>query len=311
MGMTIAIVAGSLLVSAFVLVMVLRAAGTLGPRKKVLATGLPGQAMIVGVTPTGTVINDINYVCRFQLRVELPGQAPYDVETKETVPITGMGQIVPGTVVGVRVAQNDRTKVFVDWQQGVVPPGTPAAAVSTADLAGALRDTGTAQRVPTGSAAELLRTGQPAQGYLVSFADTGQTPRSLGRQADPAVLDDPLYVLEVELHLAPGMTPIVGKVVHRVPRAVGPMLRVGMPLSCAVDPGNPTRNFAIDFAAVASSYAPSSYAPSPYGAATYGAAPGVPPTSATAAPAPYSGSQQYGAAYSDAPYSGAPYYGTV
>ena len=123
MGSVVIIVVASVLVSIVIAVVALRAAGIGGPRKKVLATGKPGQATIMGLTPTGTVINEINYVVRFQLRVQLPGQAPYDVETKETVPITSMAMLVPGTVVSVRVDQAKPELVFIDWQQGVTPAG--------------------------------------------------------------------------------------------------------------------------------------------------------------------------------------------
>jgi len=271
MGSVVIIVIGSVLVSIVVAVVALRAAGIGGPRKKVLATGKPGQATIVGLAPTGTVINEINYVVRFQLRVQLPGQAPYDVETKETVPITSMAMLVPGTVVGVRVDQVKPELVFIDWKQGVTPagmgagfgggaPGGVAAATgaipSTAAVAQALHDPSTLASVPQGSAADLLRTGQPAQGFLKSFSDTGQTLRSAGRTMPVENLDDPLFVLTVELHFAAGMAPVEGTVIHRVPRAVAPTLRLGMPLTCAVDPGNPTRSFAVNWAAAGVPAAP-------------------------------------------------------
>jgi hypothetical protein len=61
-------------------------------------------------------------------------------------------------------------------------------------------------------------------------------------------MDDPLYVMTVDLQFAAGTPPIEGTVVHRVPRAIVTSLRIGMPLNCAVDPGNPTRRFAINWA---------------------------------------------------------------
>lgn len=245
------IVVGSLVFTAVIAVVVLRQAGVFGPRKRVLATGTPGSALVLGVAPTGTVINEINYVCRFQLRVQLPGATPYDVEIKDTVPITAMGVVVPGAVLAVRVDQTDPTKVFIDFSGGVTMPGSGATGAamplpSTSEIATALHDPSVAASVTSGSAADLLRTGQPAQGYLRSFSDTGQTPRMLGRPVATA-LDDPLYVLEVELRFGPGASPVIGTVIHRVPRAIAPTLRVGMPLRCAVDPGNPTRNFAVQW----------------------------------------------------------------
>jgi hypothetical protein len=77
-------------------------------------------------------------------------------------------------------------------------------------------------------------------------------------------MDDPLYVLTVDLQFSPGTPPIEGTVVHRVPRAIVPTLRIGMPLTCAVDPGNPTRRFAInwDVAALGQPQYPAATAPS-------------------------------------------------
>jgi hypothetical protein len=268
MGLTIVIVAVSIAFSIGIAVFVMKQAGVLGPRKRVLASGEQGQATIMGVAPTGTVINEINYVCKFQLRVSVPGRETYDVDTKESVPITAMGAIVPGTVVGVRVDPKDPTAVFIDWSVGITPAGGAAAASqtppSTGDLATALHDPAAAAHIQRGSAADLLRTGQPATGVLKSFADTGNTPRSLGNPVAPEAMDDPLFVMTVDLQFAPGTPPIEGTVVHRVPRAIAPTLRIGMPLTCAVDPGNPTRRFAInwDAAAPGQQQYPSTSAPS-------------------------------------------------
>jgi hypothetical protein len=171
--------------------------------------------------------------------------------------------------VSVKVDPADPTKVFINWSAGIVPAGAASAAAqtppSTGDIANALHDPAAAAGVQRGSAAELLRTGQPATGVLKSFADTGNTPRSLGHANVPAEnMDDPLFVLTVDLQFGAGMSPIEGTVVHRVPRAIAPTLRIGMALKCAVDPSNPTRRFAIDWSA-----APSS-APSGAAAATPG-----------------------------------------
>lgn len=244
------IIAGSLVVSAVIAVAVLRSVGVLGPRKKVLSNGTPGTATILGVSPTGTVVNEINYVCRFQLRVRVPGQPEFDVETKETVPITAMGMLAVGSMVSVRVDPADRTKTFIDFRAGIQPAGVlPMLPPSASAVAAAVADPAVAGSVHRGSAAELLATGQRATGVLKSFADTGQTPRILGHQVQPGAEDDPIYVLTVDLYFAPGTLPVEGMVMHRVPRGMAARLRVGMHLACAVDPGNPTRNFAVDWAA--------------------------------------------------------------
>ena len=246
----------SVVVPLVIVGVVLKSSGIVGSgRKKILANGVAGQALIMGAAPTGTVINEINYVVKFQLRVDVPGRAPYDIEVKDTLAITSMGAITPGTTVAVKVDPADQTKVAIDWSQGVQRAGGGMAGAagpvdfSAGQIAQALHDPGALAQVQQGSAAELLQTGQRATGYLKSFADSGQTPRSTGRQVPPEQMDDPLVVLTIDVTFGPGVPPIEGVVLHRVPRAIMPTLRIGMPLSCALDPANPTRRIAVDWTA--------------------------------------------------------------
>jgi hypothetical protein len=121
---TLIIFGASVLVSIGIVLVVLRSAGILGPRRRVLAGGTPGSAVLLGIQPTGTVINQTNYVCRLMLRVQVAGRAPYDVQAQDTVPITAMGLMTPGSVFAVRVDTNDLTKVFLDWRNGFQPAGS-------------------------------------------------------------------------------------------------------------------------------------------------------------------------------------------
>ena len=188
MGTTLLIVAASIVFSIGIAVVVLKQAGVFGPRKKVLASGVAGQATIMGVSPTGTVINEINYVCKFQLRVSVPGRDTYDVETKETVAITSMGALVPGTQVSVKVDQQDPTRVFIDWSAGIVPAGAAAAAARprrapatspTRCTTGPLRRTSRRARLPICCAPASPR---PA---CSSRSPTPATPRA--RSATPSL----------------------------------------------------------------------------------------------------------------------------
>jgi hypothetical protein len=101
------------------------------------------------------------------------------------------------------------------------------------------------------SAAALLATGQRVSAALKSFAPTGTTPRSLGRTPSrPELIDAPHYVLEVELHF-PNLAPISARAVQPVPVQYVPSLAVGLPLTCAVDPADPSRRFVVDWGAPA------------------------------------------------------------
>jgi hypothetical protein len=100
---------------------------------------------------------------------------------------------------------------------------------------------------PVLSAAELLATGQRVPAALKSFSPTGTTPRSLGRTPSrPELIDAPHYVLEVELHF-PNLAPITAQAVQAVPMTAVSSLRIGLPLTCAVDPADPSRRFVVDW----------------------------------------------------------------
>jgi hypothetical protein len=257
MGLTIVILVVTLVFTAGILFFVFRmVSGTMGD-KQTLQSGVPGSALVMSLAPTGTVINDMYYVCNIGLRVSLPAQAPYDVIIKQSVPITAMARVNPGASVGVKVDPTDNTKVVIDWNapaavagapmgaMGVADPsaGQVAAALASAAAAGAVGQTG----IQSSSSVELLRNGQRVLGVLTEFADTGNTPRSLGlTPSRPEFIDDPMFALTLQLHLG-NNAQIESKVVQRVPRAMVPQLQLGLQLNCAVDPANPTREVAVDW----------------------------------------------------------------
>ncbi len=262
MGLTIGIIVVSGIVSILLVVVVMRfVSGSLGD-SKTLESGVPGTATVMSLEPTGMVINDLNYVCRIGLRVQLPAQPTYDVMIQQSVPVTAMARVGPGASVAVKVDPTDRTKAVIDWsapvpQQMMSPAiGDPSAAEVAAAVAGAAAS-GTLG--PTGmqgsSALELLQKGQRVRGVLTEFADSANTPRSLGlTPSQPEFIDDPMYALTLQLHIpniSPPQRPLEARVVQRVPRAMVPQLQMGLQLNCAVDPSNPTREVAVDWGDVA------------------------------------------------------------
>jgi hypothetical protein len=97
------------------------------------------------------------------------------------------------------------------------------------------------------SAVDILAAGQRVRGVLKSFADTGKTPRmSETIPTKPEFLDDPIYILGVDLQL-PNSASIEGRNTQRVPRAQVPNLAIGLELPCAVSPVDPSNNFVIDW----------------------------------------------------------------
>ena len=255
-AMTLIIILVSALFSIVLIVVVFKYVSSMMGDSKVLDAGVPGQAVVMSLEPTGTVINDMYYVCNVGLRVSLPAQATYDVMIKQSVPLHAMGRVDPGRTVGVKVDPADRTKVAIDWNMAVAArpvtrrapwpiraPARSPARWPTAGGAAGLAQAG----VTVSSTVDLLRSGQRVLGVLTEYADTGNTPQSLGSpRRRPEFVDDPMYAVTLQLHIA-NTAPIEAKVVQRIPRAQVPNLTMGMQLNCAVDPSNPTRNVAIDW----------------------------------------------------------------
>jgi hypothetical protein len=249
MGLTIAIVVGSLVLSLVIIVVAMKAVrGSMGD-PATLANGTPAAAVVTSLEMTGTVINDMYYVCRIGLQVSLPGQPPYAAMTKQSVPITHMARVNPGAAIGVKVDQVDRSKVVIDWNLPIpqAAPDPSAAAVASMVAAAPAQGGPAAIGLQVTSPVELLRHGQRVLGVLSEFADTGNTARSLGvTPSSPAFIDDPLYAVTLQLHFE-NMAPVEAKLVQRVPRAMVPQLRIGWQLNCAVDPADPTRAVAVDW----------------------------------------------------------------
>jgi hypothetical protein len=146
-----------------------------GPDKKLLATGLLGRGIIVGVQPTGTTLEIgnglVQRVCVFTVEVSLDGRAPYTATCKQRFPEIQLPQIRPGnTTVAVRVDPADPTQIALDL--ATEPP------VVTVPMGSGNR-----------SAAELLATGAPGRGVIVEYAPLGKR--------NPAGVDLYAFVLTV------------------------------------------------------------------------------------------------------------------
>lgn len=209
---------------------------------------LTGVARILSVQSTGTVIND-RYVCKISLSVEIPGREPYEATVRQAVHPIQMASVQPGLVVQVQVDSANPGKLRIEPRNAV--RRTTVAQPSAADLAAAYNEHKQRHGSASGqwaSAAQLLASGQRVQGVLRSCAPTGNTLRSLGRQATamPELLDAPQYVVEMELRF-PNLAPITGRSVQSIPEEHVPYLAVGLELPCAVDPSDPTHRFVVDW----------------------------------------------------------------
>ncbi|MCC2657633.1 MAG: hypothetical protein K0Q76_2741 [Panacagrimonas sp.] len=96
-----------------------------------LREGVKGTATVISVQSTNVRIDRMHQV-RMQLRVELPGQAPYEQETLQLVPF---GQsAAPGRTLFIHVDPHDRNRLLLNWE-GPAPEAAPSSATNAPTLA--------------------------------------------------------------------------------------------------------------------------------------------------------------------------------
>jgi hypothetical protein len=254
--------------------------------RKIRGPVVEGTAEVLSLRQFGRVGSGAGrQVCRLRLRVSAAGQMPYDVTVWRNIAPWDLGAFQKGSTIAVEVSETNPRKLQLGRSQGSagatprvinLPPkvtfnqsswspetgwtGSPPpddladqikAAVegafqpSVAQQADAYKQTAGAGHVL--SATALLASGQRVAAALKSFAPTGTTPRSLGRTPSrPELIDAPHYMLEVELHF-PNLAPVAGRAVQPVPVTHVPSLAVGLPLTCAVDPADPSHRFVVDW----------------------------------------------------------------
>jgi hypothetical protein len=92
---------------------------------RLLATGIPGTAQVIGLTQTGMYLNE-NPQVSMNLLITLPGRPPYAATRKEFVPLILLGRLSSGAPLAVRVDPVDPQRVAIEWGgTGVMPMGMP------------------------------------------------------------------------------------------------------------------------------------------------------------------------------------------
>ena len=190
-----------------------------------LQNGTPGTAICTSIQDTGVSMNE-DLVVKFGLRVEIPGQAPYDLEHKQRVPRILMAQVSPGSVYAVKVDPSNPSKVVIDWSSAPAPPQ------------GAIPMGGGAVAQPEyASAAEILATGAPGTATIQSAQQLPMTsPEGW-----------PLYLLNMTVQLEGGAATPVQNGQKVPPDQTGRMVP-GAQVPVKADPSNPMK-CAIDWEA--------------------------------------------------------------
>ncbi|MDL1902938.1 hypothetical protein FBR02_19490 [Anaerolineae bacterium CFX9] len=116
LGMTAIILIGSLIFTVVIIFFVFRyvrkVSGTSADHQKILLNGVPGQARILAVQPTGTRVN-YQPVADIMLEVHPQGGTPYHAQVRRMISQFQMMQFQVGAVVPVRIDQTDPSKVVI------------------------------------------------------------------------------------------------------------------------------------------------------------------------------------------------------
>ncbi len=172
-------------------------------RRRLLASGIPAQATILSVSGGSMVVNNVNVLLTYRLRVMVPGRAPYETDHRQLTPMFQMASLQVGASVPVLVDPTEPQRLTIDL----------------ANEAGSLREAQSA-RPGSGSAGLEARPWSAVQPNILSSMG-GVTPntiapsdataiheqlRQLGISVDPGLLTGGQVTLDgAALDLRPGV----------------------------------------------------------------------------------------------------------
>jgi hypothetical protein len=107
------------------LVIGLRVRSSAAANAALLQSGMPGTALVTGVSQTGMYLNE-NPQVAMDLRVDLPGREPYLATRKEFVPLILLGRLTSGVPLPVRVDRANPQRLVIDWSNVGLASAAPA-----------------------------------------------------------------------------------------------------------------------------------------------------------------------------------------
>jgi len=149
--------------------------------QRLKATGIPGQAVIVGLRQTGITMNEQPQV-ELQLQVSVPGQEPFAVTRTEYVPIMLVGALTNGHPLPVRVDPNDPGSLAIEWESVLSGSTSTQGTIVGKDVAASpelVSQAGAAGLFPSVSEIEYKRTrlrqfGKDGTAIVQTAQETGQ-----------------------------------------------------------------------------------------------------------------------------------------
>lgn len=82
--------------------------------QRLMATGIPAQAVVQSMADTGVTVNGQPLVS-FVLGVRMPDGQAYQVTHRQSLPRIPMGVVAPGATIPVKVDPQRRDRVRIDW----------------------------------------------------------------------------------------------------------------------------------------------------------------------------------------------------
>jgi hypothetical protein len=234
----------------------------MGFNARLLARGIPGTARVLEVRDTGVTINRVNAVLEARLEVTVPGRAPYEARAEVMLGRMSWGALQPGMTVAVKVDPRNPAHVAIDLAgQSVADPAlaalvqrlggqvqgagvvaTPGGSFQIPGIAGAM------QANAVRDAAEVIATGERAEGTIQSVSDTGATAGQMVPGIEPEKAGDPMVFVAMQVRPRKG-APFAAQGLYRVPKHKLSALAIGRRVPVSYLPGQP-QSATIDWARV-------------------------------------------------------------
>jgi hypothetical protein len=86
-------------------------------RDRLHEDGVDATARILGLTQTGTWVNNNPFV-RLDLEITVPGHRPYEVRHGEVVPQVLIGRLTDGSPLHLKVDPQQPSRYVIEWERG-------------------------------------------------------------------------------------------------------------------------------------------------------------------------------------------------
>lgn len=80
--------------------------------QKLMTSGVVGQATIVAMRDTGTMVNNMPQI-EMDLQVQVPGKDPYPVTHRQVMAHSSLGMMQPGSTLPVHVDADDPNSLMI------------------------------------------------------------------------------------------------------------------------------------------------------------------------------------------------------